>query len=130
MRSASFMLPSLRNRDWTDYILPVTIIIIIALVLGVIVTAIWGVPTMPWDEKITTGVITERQYEPAHYETYTQCTSTGKSTICYPVVYHVGDQWFLRITNADGDTDFYRVPREVYDSLELGEPWSVPSIYQ
>lgn len=85
-----------------------------------------------YNPQITTGVVIDKSYYPAHYETVCEIHATNGTCTLYGQEY-VPDKWTVTIQDCriDGHkgcySDWYTVPQNVYDSASIGEQWTVPT---
>lgn len=75
-------------------------------------------------EKISEGTIYEKEFEPAHTNSWVQPVFTGKYFIYIPQSDYYPDSWYFSIYQGDGDereTARWQVSESQYNSYEVGD---------
>lgn len=71
---------------------------------------------------ISSGTITDKVHEPAHYNTSQVCHMAGKVMICTPVKTYDDEDWRFDLREGDKEGWVY-VTQETFDSYDIGNYW-------
>jgi hypothetical protein len=71
---------------------------------------------------LSAGYVTNKTFTPAHYDTYTVCTSGPNGTTrCYPHLRYTPDHYRLDLRNDKQETGWVLVTKADYDAHKVGD---------
>lgn len=115
----------------------VLIAIAVILVVILLISLFLNILDFFSSKDITEGSVVNKEFSPAHSETVTipRIISNGKtcSTVIVPYVYHYSDTYKITIRDYidnEEQTATYRVTKEVYDSVNIGDEFIYNKEYE
>lgn len=71
-----------------------------------------------------TGVVVEKNYDPAWVQTTTRCQIYGKTTICLPDTIYWPESWSIQVKDEANKKHWVDVSEQEYLSISVGSSYT------